>query len=576
MKATITAMILIVGAALFTAPYRSSAQTASDTLVVSAMPPGNINNMIMGDTTATGQRNDPNRVYVLQQTGSSDSTYFFTAPIYTNYNLTIIGKTNPVTGHPPVIEPFINPDNSTPGSFCIPRSGNVTFKNLYFLGTRTDGISLTGNVVSTLGDSITVRVDHCVFDNFGTTGAVVFYFGGSYSNFFATNCEYRNLISDTWRQPDNLWNNGGIPEDTVEYVNNTFFCTTRSVIGTGGYTKYFSFDHNTMFLDLEGVVLAPQLTNAVIKNNIFYGCEAHGQDSTLIRTLVFNNGMGPSIITLDTLTTLKASPFNFTEADRNVVVENNAYFWPKALYDYWTAVSDTAHDPGLITAPVWMNKLTTSMFADHTRWPGFVESNNDSVDPEFSPSLVTPGLDSLVKYVDTLWVTGSGQGYRWSQFPTDPLNIFASVPQNWASSQGYPVPENLAYSSATLQSAGTNKFALGDLNWFPAQLKLWEEGQVNAVRSTEPQVPTKFDLSQNYPNPFNPSTDIKFSLTQSGVMSLKIYNVLGQVVDVVAQGYRPAGTYLYNVNMDRFASGVYFYTLQQGSNVMTRKMLLLK
>lgn len=51
---------------------------------------------------------------------------------------------------------------------------------------------------------------------------------------------------------------------------------------------------------------------------------------------------------------------------------------------------------------------------------------------------------------------------------------------------------------------------------------------------------------------------------------------MGQVVDVVDQGYKPAGEYIYNVNMDRFASGVYFYTLRQGSNSITKKMLLLK
>jgi len=85
-----------------------------------------------------------------------------------------------------------------------------------------------------------------------------------------------------------------------------------------------------------------------------------------------------------------------------------------------------------------------------------------------------------------------------------------------------------------------------------------------------------FDLSQNYPNPFNPSTDVKVSLKQSGGMSLKIYNVLGQLVKVVDQGYRAAGVYVYNVTMDNLSSGVYFYTLQQGSNTMTKKMLLLK
>jgi hypothetical protein len=89
-------------------------------------------------------------------------------------------------------------------------------------------------------------------------------------------------------------------------------------------------------------------------------------------------------------------------------------------------------------------------------------------------------------------------------------------------------------------------------------------------------VPAKFALLNNYPNPFNPSTTIKISLAHAGVMSLRIYDVLGQLVKVVDEGYKPAGMYTYNVDMERFSSGVYFYTLRQDVDVITRKMLFLK
>ena len=60
------------------------------------------------------------------------------------------------------------------------------------------------------------------------------------------------------------------------------------------------------------------------------------------------------------------------------------------------------------------------------------------------------------------------------------------------------------------------------------------------------------------------------------MMSLTVYNVLGQRVKVVDEGYKVPGVYTYDVNMDNMASGVYFYRLQQGNNFMTKKMLLLK
>jgi hypothetical protein len=89
-------------------------------------------------------------------------------------------------------------------------------------------------------------------------------------------------------------------------------------------------------------------------------------------------------------------------------------------------------------------------------------------------------------------------------------------------------------------------------------------------------IPTSCELSNNYPNPFNPSTTIKAGISYAGVMSLRIYNVLGQLVKVVDEGYKPAGNYSYNVNMDNFAGGVYFYTLREGASAITKKMLLLK
>jgi hypothetical protein len=57
---------------------------------------------------------------------------------------------------------------------------------------------------------------------------------------------------------------------------------------------------------------------------------------------------------------------------------------------------------------------------------------------------------------------------------------------------------------------------------------------------------------------------------------LKIYNVLGELVDGVAHVYMSAGYHSYNVNMEKLPSGVYFYTLRQGTNRLTKKRLLLK
>jgi hypothetical protein len=83
-------------------------------------------------------------------------------------------------------------------------------------------------------------------------------------------------------------------------------------------------------------------------------------------------------------------------------------------------------------------------------------------------------------------------------------------------------------------------------------------------------------LQQNYPNPFNPSTTISFSLPSEMFISLKIYDSIGRKVSTIVSGYLPSGTYKYQWNASHFSSGIYYYRLQYGSSLITKKLILLK
>lgn len=86
----------------------------------------------------------------------------------------------------------------------------------------------------------------------------------------------------------------------------------------------------------------------------------------------------------------------------------------------------------------------------------------------------------------------------------------------------------------------------------------------------------KFKLAQNYPNPFNPSTTIKYSIPSSEFVTLKVYDILGNEVSTLVNEEKPAGNYEVNFNALNLPSGAYFYRLQTGSLVETKKMILLK
>jgi hypothetical protein len=91
-----------------------------------------------------------------------------------------------------------------------------------------------------------------------------------------------------------------------------------------------------------------------------------------------------------------------------------------------------------------------------------------------------------------------------------------------------------------------------------------------------PQIPSGYSLTQNYPNPFNPSTTIEFTLPKTEDVSVKVFNTLGQEVETLLSGKQAAGKYTIRFDASRLTTGMYFYRLQAGEFVATKKMLLVK
>ncbi|MFA6456403.1 MAG: T9SS type A sorting domain-containing protein [Bacteroidota bacterium] len=96
------------------------------------------------------------------------------------------------------------------------------------------------------------------------------------------------------------------------------------------------------------------------------------------------------------------------------------------------------------------------------------------------------------------------------------------------------------------------------------------------VRKEDGIVAGSFTLGQNYPNPFNPSTTISFTLPNSALTTLKVYNMVGQEVASLVEGQKEAGMYVVDFDASKLASGIYLYKLQSGSYVETKKMVLIK
>ena len=99
---------------------------------------------------------------------------------------------------------------------------------------------------------------------------------------------------------------------------------------------------------------------------------------------------------------------------------------------------------------------------------------------------------------------------------------------------------------------------------------------ISFIPGSNPNIPNDFSLEQNYPNPFNSNTNVKFQIINSGIVILKVFDLLGREVKTLVNEYKQPGTYQVSFNAEGLSSGVYFYKIIAGDFSETKKMILIR
>lgn len=208
----------------------------------------------------------------------------------------------------------------------------------------------------------------------------------------------------------------------------------------------------------------------------------------------------------------------------------------------------------LNTYTVWFNTTATGM----TGGAQLLITSNSGANWS---SVTAPGTGN----VDG--ITGSGTNW-W--FTRQAASIYRSTDDGSAFTTDYTAPAGI-FTHLQKALTGNRMWAVRNNGGIA------KSDGILGIIPVAGEIPITYGLSQNYPNPFNPVTNFTFSLPKSSQVTIKVYDITGRVVEVLANNeIRAAGKYEVNFNADRLSSGVYFYTIIADNFIETKKMILTK
>ena len=564
------------------------AEEKGDTVVVKGYSSGFFNTLltaVKGDTTETGERVNPNRIYetIPGDTYISDVTLELDATV----PLLHITAALPEEGVlPPLHLRAVKADGTFDKTF-FQSPGNTYMENQYFLHGTINDTWEEREFMRCMGVATHHEYHNVIFEMTNWTHHVPFTSGQTYKY---VDCKFLNVGNEATLEKGCVLETRTLPPDTVWMENCTLLNGGILVLGleiTGPMFVYMN--HNTIVNLTQPPLCFSTGAEMVVTNNLFINTGLVADYPGFYPLFDDDDFLPKGIINMDTMEQVWINnwyldsagnsiyPFE-DEADRKVMFENNNIWWDSRFETMVTTTlpAEQPIDTGgfeWMSQMILMNDRTKAMFDDDDAYPYLNEGSQYNIEPDFANNKDI--VDEWVSYIVTNSTPGAPNGGdmqpKWRTNLTS--NIFTI---DW------PMLANLNYTDATLVRGGFNEFPLGDLNWFSeSTMNDWKaSGEAAKLIEglKEGKIPpswTKASIKDNemaaypmsvYPNPFSSTANIQFDLVTSANVGINIYNLIGENVMSLDLGYKGVGKHNVTIDKAYLNSGMYILEIDAERN----------
>jgi hypothetical protein len=377
-----------------------------------------------------------------------------------------------------------------------------------------------------------------------------------------------SIIQTVFRDPpyNHFWNFGYNVVSTSMNISNDAYCVAWSQNTSGNnYVNQYSDSHTlSRIITLNTTGKDIQLSN--------------GQNETNMLVSSFSPFTSPySFTTSNNLTaTAKVSANSITSGRGGVISKNGAQFFysfgdltiDNNIIDFAKAVDTINYNilnninNVLVTKPFTLTKNSTVIFSECS---GVLDSLTsisvlgDSGYVKFKIELVDNSTNNVIGTIkDSRLSPGELHSYNVSSY---------NLSSDGLSGKTVKIKLTISTNLDSISSALIDRYAdASSIN------KIF----IKSLTLQNAEITKDFALDQNYPNPFNPTTVISYQLPKDGLVTVKVYDIIGKEVTTLVNGYKTTGKYSVSFDASKLASGIYFYQIRSNGFISTKKMMLLK